>query len=62
MGFGAGVTRGPDVDGAPTMASRRCSSRSLIFLIASTPCRIGLKPFDLNHCATVLQLITCKID
>ena len=43
-GFGAGVTRGPDVEGAPTMASRRCSSRSLIFLIASTPRRVALKP------------------
>ena len=43
-GFDAGVTRGPDVEGGPTMASRRCSSRSLIFLIASKPRRVALKP------------------
>ena len=38
-----GVTRGPDVEGAPTRASRQCSSHSLIFLIASTPHRVSLK-------------------
>ena len=42
-GFGVGVTHSPNVEGTPTIASRRCSSRSLIFLIASTLCRVALK-------------------
>ena len=39
-----GVTRGSNVESALAMASRRCSSRSLIFNIASTSRRVALKP------------------
>ena len=38
-----GVTRGPGVEDTSTMCSERCSSLSLIFLIASTPHRVALK-------------------
>ena len=47
-GFDVGVARGPNVKGTPTIACRSCNSRSLIFLIASTP-RVTLRPDIRGH-------------